>query len=70
MAVLGAIWGWTLSCRFPRTPLQRLIEALAPDVLVKGGDYSVEQIAGHESVLDEVATSAYWNLSPAIQPVI
>lgn len=29
----------------------RLIEAVAPDVLVKGGDYTVEQIAGHESVL-------------------
>ncbi|MBM3431976.1 MAG: D-glycero-beta-D-manno-heptose 1-phosphate adenylyltransferase [Bacteroidetes bacterium] len=28
-----------------------LIEHLQPDVLVKGGDYSVEQIAGAESVL-------------------
>jgi D-beta-D-heptose 7-phosphate kinase/D-beta-D-heptose 1-phosphate adenosyltransferase len=24
---------------------------LAPDVLVKGGDYVVEEIAGHESVM-------------------
>lgn len=29
----------------------RLIERLAPDVLVKGGDYRVEDIAGHQSVL-------------------
>jgi D-beta-D-heptose 7-phosphate kinase/D-beta-D-heptose 1-phosphate adenosyltransferase len=29
----------------------KLIEALAPDVLVKGGDYTVEEIAGHESVI-------------------
>ena len=28
-----------------------LIEAIGPDVLVKGGDYTVEQIAGHDSVL-------------------
>ena len=28
-----------------------LIEAVGPDVLVKGGDYRPEQIAGHESVL-------------------
>lgn len=29
----------------------RLIEAVGPHVLVKGGDYQVEQIAGHECVL-------------------
>jgi D-glycero-beta-D-manno-heptose 1-phosphate adenylyltransferase len=32
------------------TPLQ-LIEAVEPDVLVKGDDYSVEQIVGHELVV-------------------
>ncbi len=32
------------------TPLE-LIEALRPDVLVKGGDYSVETVVGHEVVL-------------------
>jgi D-glycero-beta-D-manno-heptose 1-phosphate adenylyltransferase len=31
------------------TPL-RLIREVAPDVLVKGGDWSVEQIVGHEVV--------------------
>ncbi len=30
---------------------QALIEALQPDVLVKGGDYTVEQIAGAADVL-------------------
>jgi D-beta-D-heptose 7-phosphate kinase/D-beta-D-heptose 1-phosphate adenosyltransferase len=29
----------------------RLIERVKPDVLVKGGDYTVEQIAGHQAVL-------------------
>ena len=29
----------------------RLIEAVSPDVLVKGGDYAVTDIAGHEHVL-------------------
>ena len=32
------------------TPLE-LIQALAPDVLVKGGDWPVESIVGHEFVL-------------------
>ncbi|TVQ59376.1 MAG: D-glycero-beta-D-manno-heptose 1-phosphate adenylyltransferase [Phycisphaerales bacterium] len=32
------------------TPL-RLIEAIKPDVLVKGGDYTPEQVVGHEAVL-------------------
>lgn len=33
------------------TPLD-LIAALAPDVLVKGGDYTVETVVGHELVLE------------------
>jgi D-beta-D-heptose 7-phosphate kinase/D-beta-D-heptose 1-phosphate adenosyltransferase len=32
------------------TPLE-LIQALKPDVLVKGGDYTVETVVGHEEVL-------------------
>lgn len=32
------------------TPLD-LIKALMPDVLVKGGDYTVEQIAGAKEVI-------------------
>jgi D-beta-D-heptose 7-phosphate kinase / D-beta-D-heptose 1-phosphate adenosyltransferase len=31
------------------TPL-RLIEAVAPDILVKGGDYRVEEVVGRELV--------------------
>ncbi|HVG26169.1 MAG TPA: D-glycero-beta-D-manno-heptose 1-phosphate adenylyltransferase, partial [Acidobacteriaceae bacterium] len=33
------------------TPLE-LIRAIRPDVLVKGGDYSVETVVGHREVLD------------------
>jgi rfaE bifunctional protein nucleotidyltransferase chain/domain len=36
---------------FPEATPAQLVEAVAPDVLVKGGDYAVEEIAGHEFVL-------------------
>jgi D-beta-D-heptose 7-phosphate kinase/D-beta-D-heptose 1-phosphate adenosyltransferase len=32
------------------TPME-LIRAVKPDVLVKGGDYSVQTVVGHEEVL-------------------
>jgi D-beta-D-heptose 7-phosphate kinase/D-beta-D-heptose 1-phosphate adenosyltransferase len=32
------------------TPLE-LIRAVKPDVLVKGGDYSIETVVGHEEVM-------------------
>ena len=51
MAVLGALGAVDFVVSFSEDTPARLIEALAPDVLVKGGDYAVEQIAGHESVL-------------------
>ena len=51
MAVLGALGAVDFVVCFSEDTPARLIEALAPDVLVKGGDYAVEQIAGHESVL-------------------
>lgn len=51
MAVLAALSGVDYVVPFAEDTPQRLIELLAPDVLVKGGDYSVDQIAGHESVL-------------------
>lgn len=35
---------------FDETP-QKLISQVLPDILVKGGDYEVEQIAGHKEVL-------------------
>ena len=51
MAVLAALSGVDYVVPFTEDTPERLIELLTPDVLVKGGDYSVEQIAGHESVL-------------------
>jgi D-beta-D-heptose 7-phosphate kinase/D-beta-D-heptose 1-phosphate adenosyltransferase len=51
MAVLGALGAVDYVVSFSEDTPARLIDALAPDVLVKGGDYAVEQIAGHESVL-------------------
>ncbi len=40
---------WVVS--FSEETPQRLISEILPDVLVKGGDYQVEQIAGHKEVL-------------------
>jgi len=51
MAVLGALGAVDYVVPFSEDTPARLIEAMAPDVLVKGGDYAVEQIAGHESVM-------------------
>ena len=48
MAALGAVDAVTFFDE--DTPLA-LIEALEPDVLVKGGDYRVETVVGHELVL-------------------
>ncbi len=48
MAALGAVDAVTL---FEEDTPVALIEALAPDVLVKGGDYSIETVVGHELVL-------------------
>ncbi len=48
MAALGAV---DLVVMFDdETPLD-LIRAMRPDVLVKGGDYSVETVVGHEDVI-------------------
>ena len=51
VAVLAALSAVDYVVSFSEDTPARLIEAFAPDVLVKGGDYDVEQIAGHESVL-------------------
>ncbi len=48
MAALGSVDLVTLFDE--ETPLE-LIEAMKPDVLVKGGDYAVETVVGHEVVL-------------------
>ena len=51
MAVLSALQAVDYVVPFEEDTPASLIETIAPDVLVKGGDYTVEQIAGHESVL-------------------
>lgn len=40
---------WVVS--FSESTPQRLIGTVLPDILVKGGDYTVEQVAGHQEVL-------------------
>ena len=51
MAVLAALGCVDFVVAFTEDTPARLIEAVAPNILVKGGDYRVEEIAGHESVL-------------------
>jgi D-beta-D-heptose 7-phosphate kinase/D-beta-D-heptose 1-phosphate adenosyltransferase len=51
MAVLAALEAVDFVLPFSEDTPERLIEVVAPDTLVKGGDYTVEQIAGHESVM-------------------
>ena len=48
LAALGAV-DWVVE--FTEETPERLIAELLPDVLVKGGDYKVEEIAGHKQVL-------------------
>ena len=50
MAVLAGLRyvDWVVS--FSEDTPERLITRILPDVLVKGGDYSVQEIAGHEAV--------------------
>lgn len=47
LAALGAV-DWVVE--FTEETPERLIAELLPDVLVKGGDYKVEEIAGHKQV--------------------
>jgi len=51
MTVLAALAAVDWVVPFSEDTPARLIEAVQPDVLVKGGDYRTDQIAGHESVL-------------------
>ena len=51
MAVLVGLLAVDYVLPFSEDTPAKLIEALAPDVLVKGGDYVVEEIAGHQSVM-------------------
>ncbi|WP_119155614.1 bifunctional D-glycero-beta-D-manno-heptose-7-phosphate kinase/D-glycero-beta-D-manno-heptose 1-phosphate adenylyltransferase HldE [Caldimonas tepidiphila] len=51
MAVLACLAAVDWVVPFGEDTPERLIDAVAPDVLVKGGDYRIEQIAGHRGVL-------------------
>lgn len=52
MAVLAGLGAVDWVVPFSEDTPQRLIAQTLPDMLVKGGDYEVEQIAGHREVLD------------------
>lgn len=51
MEVLSALGCVDIVVPFDEETPQNLIAAILPDILVKGGDYKVEQIAGHKEVL-------------------
>ncbi len=51
MTVLAALSCVDMVVPFNEETPQRLIAKVLPDILVKGGDYKVEQIAGHQEVL-------------------
>jgi D-beta-D-heptose 7-phosphate kinase / D-beta-D-heptose 1-phosphate adenosyltransferase len=50
MAVLAALEVVDWVVPFDTDTPEPLLEAIKPDVLVKGGDYSVDQVVGHEFV--------------------
>ncbi len=50
MTVLAALRSVDWVVPFSEDTPQRLICKIVPDVLIKGGDYQIEQIAGHECV--------------------
>jgi D-beta-D-heptose 7-phosphate kinase/D-beta-D-heptose 1-phosphate adenosyltransferase len=52
MAVLSALESVDWVVPFSEDTPADLVELLLPDVLVKGGDYAVENIAGANTVLD------------------
>ena len=51
MEVLAGLRSVSYVVSFTEDTPARLIEAISPDVLVKGGDYVVSEIAGHAHVL-------------------
>ncbi|HEU0197774.1 MAG TPA: bifunctional D-glycero-beta-D-manno-heptose-7-phosphate kinase/D-glycero-beta-D-manno-heptose 1-phosphate adenylyltransferase HldE [Nevskiaceae bacterium] len=51
MRVLAGLKSVDWVVAFDEDTPQRLIDRVLPDVLVKGGDYRVEEVAGHESVI-------------------
>ena len=51
MTVLAALGCVDYVVSFDEDTPERLISNILPDILVKGGDYTVEQIAGHKQVI-------------------
>ena len=51
MSVLAGLRSVSYVVPFSEDTPARLIEAISPDVLVKGGDYAISEIVGHEHVL-------------------
>lgn len=51
MEVLAGLRSVSFVVPFAEDTPARLIKAVSPDVLVKGGDYAISEIAGHEHVL-------------------
>ena len=51
MSVLAGLRSVDWVVPFSEETPERLISEVLPDVLVKGGDYSITQIAGHQAVL-------------------
>ena len=52
MSVLAGLRAVSYVVPFSEDTPARLIEAISPNVLVKGGDYAINEIAGHEHVLE------------------
>ncbi|MFC1564489.1 D-glycero-beta-D-manno-heptose 1-phosphate adenylyltransferase [candidate division KSB1 bacterium] len=52
-AVLASLRYVDAVCFFDEDTPEKTIAALHPDILVKGADYKVEEIVGHEQVLAE-----------------
>ncbi|MBV1908936.1 MAG: bifunctional D-glycero-beta-D-manno-heptose-7-phosphate kinase/D-glycero-beta-D-manno-heptose 1-phosphate adenylyltransferase HldE [Kangiellaceae bacterium] len=52
MSVLAALGSVDWVVEFSKDTPQELIASILPDVLVKGGDYQVEEIAGAKEVMD------------------
>jgi len=52
MAVLSALESVDWVVPFSEQTPKRLIEKMLPDILVKGGDYEIDDIVGGQAVID------------------
>lgn len=63
-AVMGAIKGVAAVVLFDEDTPRELIEALQPDVLIKGADYSIDQVVGADFVLERGGRVVLAELAP------